>query len=151
MNEQTMHGIIEFPIERVQEAVGFYTGLMDKSRFAPQNALLGEIADMERGHTIVLQNLEKKGIPEGPAKKVADLAISDYLVKPDKPADQLEYQDILILAMKREEASLRLYTDLSERTAGTPAAGVFLRLAGEEAGHKLKFETLYDQDILKEN
>jgi rubrerythrin len=106
---------------------------------------------MERGHIVVLTNMDKKGFPPGPEKRVVNLSISDYLVKPKKPVSELEYQDILILAMKREEASLKLYTDLASQIPGTPQAELFTKIANEEAGHKLKFETLYDQDILKEN
>lgn len=151
MEGKDLKDIIAFAIEREEEAINFYTGLSGHFRFAPRKELLEELADMERGHIVVLRNMEKKGFPAGAVKSTADLSISQYLVKPEKPADQLEYHDILVLAMKREEASLKLYRDLASRVSGTPQAAVFLRIAEEEADHKLKFETIYDQDILKEN
>jgi rubrerythrin len=63
----------------------------------------------------------------------------------------MTYQDILIVAMKREEASKNLYTDLAARLESREAQQVFQRLAQEEASHKLKFEKLYDEQVLKDN
>jgi rubrerythrin len=63
----------------------------------------------------------------------------------------LTYQDIVIIAMKREEASRNLYADLAERFAGSDTGALFSRLSAEEAEHKLRFEKIYDDEILKDN
>jgi rubrerythrin len=55
------------------------------------------------------------------------------------------------MAMKREENSLRLYTELSDRFADEQIANIFRKLASEEAKHKLWFETLYDEWIKQGN
>ena len=83
-------------------------------------------------------------------KKVLDLKLSDYLV--DVEADKnLDFQAALILAMKREKAAFRLYTDLAGQTDDAGLKETFLGLAQEEAKHKLRFEVEYDDEILKEN
>ena len=70
----------------------------------------------------------------------------------DVQADQdLDFQGALILAMKREKAAFRLYTDLAAQTDDTDLAATFAGLAQEEAKHKLRFEVEYDEEILKEN
>jgi rubrerythrin len=56
----------------------------------------------------------------------------------------MDYADILRLAMKREEASLRLYNELAQKATEAEALGVFKLLSQEEAGHKLALETMYD-------
>ncbi len=63
----------------------------------------------------------------------------------------MSYQDIIITAMKREEASVRLYNDLANLSADTSVKQLFLNLTAEEAKHKLKFEKIYNDEILKDN
>lgn len=151
MAQEDLSKIIAFAIEREREAVAFYTDLTSKARFAPQKELLLELADMERGHIRVLQGIERKGFSSPAAKKTVNLKLGDYLVPWDKPVEELDYQGILLLAIKREETSFRLYNDLAAQRESEEERDLFIRIAGEEADHKLRFETLYDQDILKEN
>ncbi len=63
----------------------------------------------------------------------------------------MNYQDIIILAMKREEASYRLYNDMAARVGNQNIKKLFLKLTSEEAKHKLHFEKIYDNEILTEN
>lgn len=150
MKKDDFKAIIEFGIQREREAVMFYEDLQTKVKFSAQKEMLKELEMMERGHITVLSNFLEKGSENIVHKDVEDLHISEYIVN-DEPKGDLTYQDILIVAMKREEASTKLYRDLAERFRGTETEGIFKRLAEEEAGHKLKFEKLYDEDILKNN
>jgi rubrerythrin len=79
-----------------------------------------------------------------------DLKIGEYLVDVD-PEAELNYQKALILAMKREKASFRLYMDISDGTDDLKMKEIFRSLAQEEAKHKLRFEVEYDDVILAEN
>lgn len=150
MNRSDFKAVIEFAIQREREAVEFYEELQGKAMFSSQKAMLKELEMMERGHITLLSNILDKGYEKIEHKQVADMQISEYLVNEEKQGS-LSYQDILIIGMKREEASKKLYEDLAERFQGTDTEGVFLRLAEEETGHKLKFEKMYDEDILKNN
>jgi rubrerythrin len=51
----------------------------------------------------------------------------------------------------KEKASYRLYSDLAEQVDNEELKDTFLWLAGEEAGHKLRFEIEYDDVVLKED
>ena len=105
----------------------------------------------ERGHIEILNNIrQRKGVKAEDIPEVQDLMISDYLVEGDL-TDSMNYQDIIILAMKREEKSHNLYTHLAERVTDGDLKNLFLKLASEEAKHKLHFEKIYDDDVLKEN
>ena len=150
MNREDFKAVIEFAIQREREAVEFYQSLQEKSRFSSQQEMLKELEMMERGHITVLSSILDKGVEKIVHKDIEDLQISEYLVT-EEPQGDLTYQDVLIVAMKREESSKSLYTDLAERFKGTETEGVFARLAEEETGHKLQFEKLYDQDILSNN
>lgn len=150
MTQENFDAVIEFAIEREKEAVAFYQELQGKTKFHAQTEMLKELENMERGHITILQNIHKRGFEGITQKQVTDLHISDYIV-PSEPDGVLTYQDIVIIAMKREEASRNLYADLAERFAGSDTGALFSRLSAEEAEHKLRFEKIYDDEILKDN
>jgi len=56
----------------------------------------------------------------------------------------MDYKDMLIMAMQKEEASFRLYVDLAGRVINENTHDTLLALAEEEVKHKLRFETEYD-------
>lgn len=150
MEQKTFQEIIEFAIDREREAVQFYRELQGIVQFAPRRELLRELEDMEKGHIKVLENIRAGKIPTRPIPTVLDLHISEYLV-PTPPIPQMSYQDIILIAMKREETSRRLYDNLATRCADTQLKELFKRLSAEEAKHKLHFERIYDDEILKDN
>jgi rubrerythrin len=51
--------------------------------------------------------------------------------------------------MKREEKALQLYNDLLKEVETDDAKKLFQMLCQEEAKHKLKLETLYDDYMAK--
>lgn len=150
MNSEKFNEIIDFAIKGEKEAIEFYRDLQTRVKFKAQKVLLKEYEKMEEGHVIVLENMRKKEFKNVTLKKVQDLRISNYLVDKEFSED-MDYQDILIIAMKKEEAAANLYRDLATKVDDKESEKLFLRLAQEETEHKLKFETLYDDEILKEN
>jgi rubrerythrin len=104
---------------------------------------------MEKEHIVVLRQIQKKGIKSFDIPEVENLHISDYIVE-RPPSEMMSYQDILITAMKKEEAAYKLYTDLAGKQSETGEKNLFLKLASEEAKHKLTFEKLYDDEVLKQ-
>jgi len=92
----------------------------------------------------------EKTVTKVPAE-VVNLKISDYMVEKE-PTPDMSWQDILTIAMKREEASLNLYKTMARMFSSEQSvSNLFENLASEEAQHKLYFEKIYDDDILKEN
>ena len=150
MNTEKFNEIINFAIEREKEAVEFYQDLQTKTKFTAQQEMLKELEEMEKGHIRVLTKIKEQGKAKQETEYVQDLQISDYLVA-SEPSNNLSYQDILIIAMKREEASKTLYSNMATLVQDAELKQLFKRLASEETGHKLKFEKLYDEEILKEN
>jgi rubrerythrin len=84
------------------------------------------------------------------AKQVTDLKIVDYLVD-IMPSPNMDYQEALIIAMKREKASFKLYNDLTAVAGTESLQSLFTALAQEEAKHKLRLETEYEKEIYSEN
>lgn len=150
MTIQEFNEILDFAVDREKEAVQFYRDLQNQSHFADQKAFLQELESMEMGHIIIIENMRKQLPSELQIKQVPNLHISEYLISDVDDID-LTYQNILIKAMKREEMSLKLYTEMSLKFPDSELSKLFAKLAGEEAGHKLKFEKLYDEWISKGN
>jgi rubrerythrin len=57
---------------------------------------------------------------------------------------------MLIMGMKKEETSFRLYVDLAGRVTDPGSKETLLSLAEEEVRHKLRFQMEYD-NALKED
>ncbi len=144
--------ILEYAISREEEAYEFYTELAEGSQKSQVKAVFSQFAKEELGHKKKLEDIKaiRKNFPE--EKEVKDLKIAEYLVDVDEESDKgLDYQQALILAMKREKAAFKLYTDLAEVSDNEDWQRTFLALAQEEAKHKLRFELEYDDEILREN
>jgi len=147
-------GILDFAIEKEQDAVDFYKKLAGKVATQHMRDLLSGFAKEEQRHKNKLQGVKEGSIDLFVSSKVMDLKITDYL--PDVDVDtsgqaEIDYQDALIIAMKREKAAFKLYNDLSTTTEDAGLKELFLALAQEEAKHKLHFEIEYDEHVLTDN
>jgi rubrerythrin len=139
--------ILNFAIGEEQAAAAFYTSLATQAPGLDTRQALLEFAREEQGHEARLKSLKAHGVAPVPGPAVPNLRIADYLVEM-KPGPDTPYRDLLMLAMQKELAAFRMYTDLAA-LAGGSARDTFTQLAQEEARHKLKFETEYD-NLMKE-
>jgi len=143
--------ILDFAIEQEQIAIDFYSGLAKNTNRRDLKQTFLDFVKEEMGHKLKLQKIKKEGVFGGETpKEVLDLKISDYLVSV-KPTSDMNYQDALIVAMKREKAAFKLYNSLAAMAPNAELGKIFKTLAFEEANHKLQFETEYDEQILKDN
>ncbi len=145
----TFNEILDFAISREEEAYQFYTDLAGKMTRPYMRDVFEDFAREERGHKMKLTAIKQGKLEEPKLKRVVDLKIGDYLIDIE-PGKNIDYQQALVLAMKREKAAFRLYTDLAAKVHDEDLRGTFLMLAQEEAKHKLRFEIEYDE-ILSEN
>ena len=147
---QSVDGVLDFAIDREQEAVDFYTDLALKVKRSDMKSLFRQFASEEMGHKAKLQGVKKGKQLLSAEKQILDLQVGDYLVA-DEATEDLTYQKALILAMKKEKVSFKLYTDLAARAPSEDLKNTFLNLAQEEAKHKLRFEVEYDNEVMAEN
>jgi rubrerythrin len=146
----SIEDVLEFAINGEEESVQFYTRLSERADKPWMREVFEGFAREEQGHKAKLTAI-KEGRGDLPsAAKVQDLKIGDYLVE-QKPDPELDYQQALILAMKKEKAAFRLYTHLADLAESESLRQTFQALAQEEAKHKLRFEIEYDDNILKHN
>ena len=142
--------VLDFAMDSEEEAVQFYTRLAERVEKPWMRAVFEGFAREEQGHKAKLAAIKEGRVDLPAPAKVQDLKIGDYLVD-QEPNPELDYQEALILAMKKEKAAFRLYSDLANVTEDEKLRQVFQALAQEEAKHKLRFEIEYDDNILTEN
>jgi rubrerythrin len=145
-----INDILDFAIRAEQEAVDFYSSLSLNATNPEMVSVFQQFAREEMGHKSRLIRIKEEGIFTLKEEKVPDLKIADYLVD-IQPTPDMNYQNALIVAMKKEKAAFKLYSDLSEKAPSPELANIFLSLAMEESKHKLRFELEYDEYILREN
>jgi len=143
--------ILDFAISQEEEASTFYLELATRVRNPGMKAVFEDFAREEQGHKARLESIKSGGLLQSAGQKVLDLKISEYLVEIDPDKDPLDYQNALIIAMKKEKAAYRMYLDMADGVADAGLRELFLSLAQEEAKHKLRFEVEYDERILSEN
>jgi rubrerythrin len=147
-NWSALEVVLDFAIAEEQAAIEFYTRLAETARVPGMPAVFAEFAQEERRHKARLESMRLDGSLTTMAATALDLKMADYLVDV-KPDPALDYSRALIVAMKKEKAAFKLYTDLASR-APESLRPLFQTLAQEEARHKLRFEVAYD-DLLTEN
>lgn len=148
MEFKSYQAIVDFAIQKEIEAAAFYEEVAgNESREATRKMFL-EFAGEEKKHQYLLQNLDCKGectlvTQDYKFKWIRDLKRSDLMVDITW-SPGMNYRDILLLAMKREEKALKLYNELQKQSETETARNIFKILCQEEARHKLGLEKLYD-------
>ena len=142
--------ILDFAISGEEEAAAFYTDMAGRVEKAWMKKAFLSFAKEELGHKAKLEAIKsgKKLFPS--QKSVLDLKLGDYLVEAEL-SPEMDYQDALIVAMKKEKAAFKLYSDLANSTDDADLRNTLMALAHEEANHKLRFEVEYDEYVLREN
>jgi rubrerythrin len=153
MHFENLEAIIDFAIEKEREAAEFYeTVSKDEEDFSGSKKMFAEFAMQEQKHEKILQDFRTKGITksleEYQLKWITDIKRSDYLVDLEYKKG-MPYNEILLLAMKREEKALRLYNDFLEQAETDDSKKLFKILCQEEAKHKLSLESIYDDYMAK--
>ena len=133
---------LDFAISREIEAQAFYMKLADIVETPEMAKVFSSLAWEESEHKAKLQAV-KAGKITIDEEKVGNLGITNH-VKSVEPYSKMSYVDMLIVGMKKEEKSRKLYSDLAEVNQTQELKEMFLKLAQEEAEHKLRFEIEYD-------
>ncbi len=148
MEDKKFREIIQFAIQREIDSINFYTQASKMTVPSGTKELFQDFAKAEEGHKKRLEDVSAGKWDIGKIQRIPDLKISDYLVDTElKPNSG--YADILRVAMKREERSVKLYTDLKEKNQDANLIQLFTFLIQEESKHKLYLEKIYDDEILK--
>ena len=139
--------IIDFAIGKEKEAAAFYEDASNEETMSGAKDMLKEFAEEERKHQRLLEKFTSQGVVEGlddyKFKWIVDIKRSDYVAEMEYKKGML-YNELLMLAMKREEKALALYNEMQKNADTDEGRMLFKMLCQEEAKHKLQLETLYD-------
>jgi len=150
MHFDSVDKILDYAIDKEEDAFQFYTGLAARMDRAYMKNIFAQFAKEEKGHKAKLQAVKEGKLLLSSSQKILDLKIGDHLVEIDLDAE-MDFQQALIVAMKAEKAAYKLYNDLASSTDDDNLRAMFLNLAQEEAKHKLRFEVEYDDYVLRDN
>ncbi|MFH1613882.1 MAG: ferritin family protein [Planctomycetota bacterium] len=145
--------ILEFAIAREQDAFEFYNALAQRSTNSAISFFFDGLAKQEVEHkeTLELELMKSGSVVLNAGKPSAqnistEEYISRFFVDPGGGLD-MAIEDVLMLAIRKEKASFRLYVDLAAMVDSPQSRETLLLLAEEEARHKTIFEIEYEKTI----
>lgn len=143
--------IVEFAIEREEDAYNFYTQARKIAKTSNAKTIFDQLAKQELRHK---EKLEAIKLSSELLMDLSTLNIDDYKNDESFTPDMqyhMEYQQILLLAIKRESLSVRLYTDMRQAVHEPGGQQLFDRLIKEEEAHRDTLQMEYDAYVLTED
>jgi len=144
----TFDEVIAFAIKREEDAIQGYGSMIEVAKIPGISKLLQELQEEERKHKKLLQELTEGKVESYTPTKVIDLKISDYLEE-DTLGAEMDFQQLLIFAAKKEQNAVKLYSKLAEEADSEELKKLFEFLVEQEKSHKLKLETEYEKHVLE--
>ncbi len=150
MEFSTFAEVLEFAIQREEEAANGYAGLRKMAQDESAKRLLLDLEEEEKNHKRILQDLTQGRIETSAAEDIPDLKISDYLVE-EPLGPEMNFQELLIFAAKKEKKAAELYHDLAKKSEVKEQKRLFEFLSKQEKTHKLRLELEYEKHVLWED
>ncbi len=135
---------LQFAINKEIEAYNFYLALADRVADQRIREEFEALAQEELEHKARLElEVMKLGktitIEENPVQSE-----KSYILSNDPSHLDMDYKDMLMLGMEKEEAAFRIYVNLAASAQDEKSREVLLAIAEEEVRHKLRFQIEYD-------
>ncbi|MCL4558082.1 MAG: ferritin family protein [Deltaproteobacteria bacterium] len=143
--------ILQFAIERERDAYDFYTKAKEHVKTSNARTFFDQLAKQELAHK---QKLESMSISKELLIDLSSLDIASYTLDEQFADDMqfhMEYQQILLLAIKREEMSVRLYKNMRMVVKEPDKQQLFGILMQEEQSHREELQIEYDAYVLTED
>jgi rubrerythrin len=139
---ETIDDVFDFAIFKEIESHKFYTQWACQVKKPSIRKMLEQLAEDEAEHRKKIEAV-RAGTAQMQAGEIASLDIADY-VDPIEPHPDMNYVDLLVVAMNKEKKSFKLYWDLVQTATEPRLKELFQWLCRQEAEHKLQFELEYD-------
>lgn len=135
--------ILEMAVAREVDANRFYIALAARSQKPHIRKIFEQLAAEELEHKAKLElEIMKTGRVVNTHKTPVGLRYDQPDYTP--PKFEIDYKDILLIGIQKEEAAFRLYTDLAGMTNDHDSKQTLLAIAREEAEHKLRFQAVFE-------
>jgi len=139
---RTVDEVLDFAISKEIAAHRFYSKLAQWAERTEAAKLFEEMAIDELQHRIRLEAI-KAGEVTIKEEEVGSLGIAES-IEADEPKVNMTYAQALVVAMRREKNSFRLYTRFASVAREPDVKDILSKMAQEEAQHKLRLEIEYD-------
>jgi len=141
---ESVDEMLQLAIDKEVEAYNFYLALANRVADQRVRVAFEELAKEELEHKAKLElEVMKLGktiaVEQNPARPERN-----YIVSNDPSPLDMDYKDMLMLAMEKEEAAFRTYVNLAASVHDEKSQEVLLAIAEEEVKHKLRFQIEYD-------
>jgi len=141
--------IIQFAIKREEDAIRSYGEMAEQTNMPGLKKLLTDLQSEEKNHKKMLENIDQEKLKSHEVKKTPDLKITDHLLD-EKMEPDMNFQELLIYAAKKEQRAADLYSELAAQTANEELKKTFEFMVQQEKSHKLKLEKEYEDHVLEE-
>ncbi len=141
---------LQFAIYREVEAYYFYKALAERVSTPWMQKIFEELAAEELEHKAKLElEVMKTGrtVKADLPPKVAD---RQYILSDTEAPLDMDFKDMLLLGIAKEEAAFRTYVDLVAHAGDEKTRELLLSLAEEELRHKMRFEKEYETLLQQE-
>ena len=136
--------ILEMAVAREVDANRFYLALAAGAKSPAMKRIFKKLAVEELEHKAKLELeimktgkvVSTKKKPAGLTGKFPDYSQFNFIV---------DYSGVLLMGIQKEQASIKLYTELAEMMTDTHSREILLAIAEEEAGHKRRFQEAFNQ------
>lgn len=149
---KTIQDVLKLALEKEREAVEFYSKAATIVANPGTKVMLQELAREEQQHVAYLSDIRagKAAAAAGSKPLPPGMDLSAYLVS-EPLSDNSTPQDVMILAIKREDKAIAFYSGQLPVVKGTELLPLFEQLLAWEKEHKERLEAEYDQVVLKDN
>ncbi len=141
-NISSVDEILEFAIAREVEANQLYLYMATQITNPEMQWVCEDFVKDELEHRAKLELMKAD-------EAIAYFDISNYKTEPGRADMDMDYEDMLLFAIKKEDKSINLYSDLAKIVQDADSRKVLLSLLQEETEHKQRFEIEYNK-VLKE-
>lgn len=152
MGDMTTIGeILEFAIGREAEAVEFYMAMADRVKNPAIVKFFEDLVTEELEHKSRLElEMMKEGIVARTVGVLPETSLDRTTVDLDQVRSQMDYQEALDVAIRKERRSFRLYARLSGLVAEAALGETLLSLAEEEARHLTVLQEQYENAMTEQ-
>lgn len=140
-----------FAVSKEAAAKDFYTDLAESSDDPATKAFFEElVADEERHKEMLEFEIMKLGkvVPTSPSPDDSQVRITEISVSKELPSD-LSFPEAVLLAIKKENASFRLYVELHRFTEDAEISEMLMVLAEQELAHKFRLQQGFSELLKK--
>lgn len=143
--------ILELAIEREIGSIQFYTEMAKRVKNPLLRKVIEQLAEEELEHK---KKLELEVMKTGHVIKTNENPIefnSDDYIEDSQTIADMDYKDLIIMALEKEKNSLRFYIELAIIIEDITSREILVSIAEQEAMHTARFETEYENLLSSEN